>query len=134
MENWLELGENLSLIRFKPARVHLSQVDGQTISHSIEVVNWLELAWVGADRHSVFRRRPRNVTSFATRAAFVTAQKMLLKIFGSVSCVRAARNNVAAFSHRRATSQDTMLPPQSFLVVLPILRKKGHFTATLNTA
>ena len=38
--------------------------------------------------------------------------KMFLKIFRNTSCVRAARNNVTAFCHGRATWQDTMLPPQ----------------------
>ena len=44
---------------------------------------------------------------------------MFLKIFRNISCVRGARNNVAAFCHGRpATSQDTMLPPQCVLVLL----------------
>ena len=46
---------------------------------------------------------------------------MFLKIFRNFSCVRAASNNVAAFCQRRATSQDTMLPPQCG-VVLPGLK------------
>ena len=35
---------------------------------------------------------------------------MFLKIFRNISCVRAARNNVATICHGRATSQDTKLP------------------------
>ena len=42
-------------------------------------------------------------------------KKGFLKIFRNVSCVRAARNNVAAFCQERATSQYTMLPPQCVL-------------------
>ena len=41
---------------------------------------------------------------------------MFLKIFRNISCVRAARNNVATFWYGRATSQDTMLLPQCVLV------------------
>ena len=43
-KNWLELGENLSLIKFKPTPANSSQVGGQTIPNSIRVDN---LARVG---------------------------------------------------------------------------------------
>ena len=46
-----------------------------------------------------------------------TQKKLFLEIFRNISCVRAARNNVAAFCHGRATSKDTMLPPQCALVL-----------------
>ena len=36
-----------------------------------------------------------------------------------ISCGRAARNNIAAFCHGRATSRDTMLPPQHCVLVFP---------------
>ena len=49
--------------------------------------------------------------------------KCLWKSSATVLCVRAARNNVAAFCHRRATSQDKMLPPQSVLV-LPVRKEQ----------
>ena len=45
VETWLELGENLSLIKFKPTQSNSSQVGGQTIPNSIEVV---KLGWVGS--------------------------------------------------------------------------------------
>ena len=46
-KTWLELGENLSLITFKPTRANSSQVGGQTIPNSIEVVNFARvgLTW-----------------------------------------------------------------------------------------
>ena len=57
------------------------------------------------------------LTRFATRATFVSdsnvvswTREMFLKIFRNISCVRAARNGVAAFRQGRATSQDTMCP------------------------
>ena len=37
--------------------------------------------------------------------------------FRNISCVRPARNNVAAFWHGWATSQTTMLPPECVLVL-----------------
>ena len=37
-KNWLELGENFSSIKFKPTRANSSQVGGQMIPNSIEVV------------------------------------------------------------------------------------------------
>ena len=53
------------------------------------------------------------LTRFVTRATFVSdtnfvswTPKMFLKIFRNISCVCAALNNVAAFCHGRATSQD----------------------------
>ena len=62
---------------------------------------------------------------FATHATFVAdtnfvswTHKMFLNIFRNISCVRAARNTVATFCHGRATSQDTMCPPQ-YVLVLP---------------
>ena len=42
----------------------------------------------------------------------VWTQKMFLINFRNISCVRAARNDVAAFWREAATSEDTMLPPQ----------------------
>ena len=41
---WFELGENLSLNKINPTQVNSTQVDGQTIPNSLEVVN---LARVG---------------------------------------------------------------------------------------
>ena len=72
------------------------------------------------------------LTRFATRATFVADTNFVpwtqnvLKIFRNISCARAARNNVAAFWHGRATSQDTMLPPQCVLV-LPGLKFNPAF-------
>ena len=44
---WLELGENLSLIKFKPTRANPSQVGGQAIPNSIQVENLarVSLSW-----------------------------------------------------------------------------------------
>ena len=43
-----QLGESwLSLMKFKPTRANSTQVGGQTIFNSIELVNLTELAWVG---------------------------------------------------------------------------------------
>ena len=47
-KTWLELGaENLSLIKFKPTRSNSSQVGGQTIPNSSQVVNFsrVGLSW-----------------------------------------------------------------------------------------
>ena len=77
---------------------------------------WRQHCW----RDHVSQMLPR----IAARATFVSwTQKMFLKIFRNISCVRAARNNVASFCHGRATSQGTMLLPQCVLV-LP--RPKFH--------
>ena len=59
------------------------------------------------------------LTSFATHATFEANTNfvyrthiniLFLKVFRKISCVHAARNNVATFCHRRATSKDTVLP------------------------
>ena len=52
------------------------------------------------------------LTRFATRATFVAYTNFVSwtqKLFLKISRDRAARNNVAAFCHGRATSQDTLL-------------------------
>ena len=49
-KTWLELGENLSLIKssqLDPTQANSSQVGGQTIPNSSKFWIWLELAWVG---------------------------------------------------------------------------------------
>ena len=46
-KNWFELGENLSLIKFKSTRSNSSQVDDQTIWTPSKLKIWLELAWLG---------------------------------------------------------------------------------------
>ena len=62
-------------------------------------------------------------TRFATCTTFVVdtnfvswIQKVFLKIFRNISCVRTTCNNVTTFCHRRTTLWDTMLPP---VLVLP---------------
>ena len=49
-KTWLELGENLSLIKFKPTRSNSLQVGGQTIPNSIEVVNLARVGLSWEDR------------------------------------------------------------------------------------
>ena len=75
-------------------------------------------------QHCWRNRVSQMLTCFATRATFVSDTnfvswtcEMFLKILRNISCVRAARNNVVAFCQGRATSQDTMLPPQCVLVL-----------------
>ena len=64
------------------------------------------------------------------RTNFVSwTPKNVYEIFRNISCVRAARNNVAVFCHERATSQDTMFTPHnvsSFCRGLMLTRKSNR--------
>ena len=46
-KTWLELGENLSLIKFKPTRANSSKWVAKRYPTPSKLWTWLELAWVG---------------------------------------------------------------------------------------
>ena len=54
-KTWLEVGENLSLIKLKPTRANSSQVGGRTIPNSIEVVNLARIGLSWEDRLALVR-------------------------------------------------------------------------------